>query len=336
MCFRLLVIFSPGDGPGAYHKEGRIGNPYLRAGETRLVHGSGESYSANLSPLTAEPSRVANESSPEVNRMTKSIEQEYEKKIKGLTGVDLADREIMAMIAKDWEAVIQIASKKITLDPLYGYAYNNRAIAYLSTGRPQKAVEDFRKAIELRPESAFSDYSNLGVGYADLGDFQQALAAQNRALDLKPDYAAGYYNRGNLYKRIGNHQQAVLDFSRAINLRPDYAGAYTNRGAVYGAMGNLQQAIADFSRAVEVEPRNAEGWYNRGTAYGMSRRYPEALRDFSRAIELKPDDSDAYYNLGITCDLMGNRTEGIRDLQTAARLGHKDARESLTRLKLSW
>lgn len=287
--------------------------------------------SAELTEEVAQLKRII----AELKQPTKKMEQEYLEKIKGLTGVELADKEIMAMIANDWQTVIQIASKRIELDPLYGYAYNNRAIAYLSSGKPQKAVEDFRKAIDLKLESA-SDYCNLGVAYAALGDYQQALAAYNKALDLKPDYGTGYYNRGNLYKQIGNNQQAVRDYSRAIELKPDYAGAYANRGATHGAAGSLQQAIADFSRVIELEPRNAEAWYNRGTGYGKMRKYLAALDDFSRAIELKPDYSNAYYNRGITYDLIGNRPEGIKDLQTAARLGNGNARESLARLKLFW
>ena len=64
------------------------------------------------------------------------------------------------------------------------------------------------------------------------GDFDRAIADFNRAIELKPDYAEAYNNRGNAYSDKGDFDHAIADFSKAIELKPDFPIAYNNRSVV--------------------------------------------------------------------------------------------------------
>jgi len=71
--------------------------------------------------------------------------------------------------------------------------------------------------------------NNRGVAHYDRGQWQQALEDFNRAIELKPDYAKAITHRGAAYSRMGKHDRAIEDHNEAIRLREDYAEAYTYR-----------------------------------------------------------------------------------------------------------
>ena len=101
-------------------------------------------------------------------------------------------------------------------------------------------------------------YNNRGVVYKGLGNYRQAIEDYNRAIEIKPDYAEAYNNRGNAYNGLGNYRQAIEDYNRAIEIKPDYADAYNNRGIAYNSLGNYRQAIEDYDRAIEIKPGYAD------------------------------------------------------------------------------
>jgi tetratricopeptide (TPR) repeat protein len=66
-----------------------------------------------------------------------------------------------------------------------------------------RVIEDFDKAIELYPDTAFS-YTDRGVSYGKLGQYQQAIEDFDKAIQLQPGDAAAYYNRGLVYDHLGH------------------------------------------------------------------------------------------------------------------------------------
>jgi hypothetical protein len=107
-------------------------------------------------------------------------------------------------------------------------------------------------------------YYNRGRAYQGLGNYRQAIEDYDRAIEIKPDYANAYYNRGHAYQGLGNYRQAIEDYGRAIEIKPDYAEVYNNRGVAYALLGNYRQAFEDFNRAIEIKPGFTDAYNNRG------------------------------------------------------------------------
>ena len=117
--------------------------------------------------------------------------------------------------------------------------------------RPQQAVADLDKAIQLGPDQAQS-YECRGLAYNRLGYYQGANSDLSQAIALNPKFPKTYYHRALAYRELDQPKKALSDLNRAIKLEPSYTSAYHLRSQVYLAMGKQEKAEADRKRALEL------------------------------------------------------------------------------------
>jgi len=83
--------------------------------------------------------------------------------------------------SRDWGPAISEFSVAIKKDPNYAVAYANRAIAYMQTGKLNKAQMDLSEAVRLAPKDPFAHY-NLAALYARQNRLDLALDELDSAL----------------------------------------------------------------------------------------------------------------------------------------------------------
>jgi len=169
-------------------------------------------------------------------------------------------------------------------------AYNNRGLANYDKGLINKAMNDYTKAIELKPDYA-APYNNRGVVYNDQRMFDKAITDYRQAIELAPNYADAYYNRANTLASQGLFFIAITDYTKAIELNPDNAMSYNNRGAIYNDEGLYDKAIDDYTKAIELTPDYALAYNNRGLACYNNGLFDKACQDFNKAGELGSEEA---------------------------------------------
>ncbi len=199
-------------------------------------------------------------------------------------------------------------------------AYNNRGKTYAERGAYELAIQDYNRAIELRPGYA-EPYNNRGNAFGNLGNHARSIPDFDKAIELKPAYAEAYNNRGVTRATLGDAPGAIRDLTQAIRLRADYVNAYYNRGNSYLMMGDPARAIEDFTKAIEMMPHFAPAYNNRGTAYGASGDIERALQDHTKAIELNPGFAGAYGNRGLDYYSLQQYEKAWKDLEKCRQLG---------------
>lgn len=147
--------------------------------------------------------------------------------------------------------------------------------------QPEQAVEQYRKAIELRPdytgakvnlggvlmmlqrcdealpllEEARRDLvfrephlveNNLGWCKQQLGDEQAALRHLQAAVSHNPEFCLGYRNIGLIHHKNGRHAEALSAFDRYARACPEVADADYQRGLVLLEQGREREARAAF------------------------------------------------------------------------------------------
>jgi len=96
-------------------------------------------------------------------------------------------------------------------------------------------------------------YINRGQHYYEKRQYDRAIEDFNRAIPLKPRWVQmAYGNRGNAYYAKDEKEKALDSYDKAIELDPQYASALTARGMIYEEMGITERAISDFRAALKA------------------------------------------------------------------------------------
>lgn len=140
----------------------------------------------------------------------------------------------------------------------------------------------WNNVLENYPEEPYAYYSR-GVWYLKENKPELAISEFDRALQLKPGFIEARINRAIIYSRQGAFEQAILEYGRIIEASPRTFEAYNNRGNIYGRQGKFAQAIADFSAAIKINPWYANSYYNRAITYLSMKEYKKSLADFRKA-----------------------------------------------------
>ena len=99
-----------------------------------------------------------------------------------------------------------------------------------------------------------------GAGYASLGQLDIAVQNYKKALSIKPDYAKAHYNLGIALQELGNLDDSVRSYQSAITLEPENAQAYNNLAVVLRELEQLEDAEVICRKAIFLDPKYAEAY----------------------------------------------------------------------------
>lgn len=88
-----------------------------------------------------------------------------------------------------------------------------------------------------------------------MGEQEKALADFRKAIELNPLLVEPYQQLGEIYDSIGQYEQALEHYNEAIAIDDQCAESYQNRAKVFRAMGRVEEAKADERRAGELAVR---------------------------------------------------------------------------------
>ena len=86
----------------------------------------------------------------------------------------------------DYEWFIQEATDYIAAHPDCHHGYNNRAIAYFELGKLEKALDDFKLAIEIAQDQDIQPLKNRGHMFEQTNRLEFAICDYNSAIQLAP------------------------------------------------------------------------------------------------------------------------------------------------------
>jgi tetratricopeptide (TPR) repeat protein len=176
--------------------------------------------------------------SPEQKKQVEETQKENSK-IKGLN--EKLAAAATAQESGNYEVAVATLTEATQLDATrdliwFKLADAERLWASKTTGDPaaqkerySKAIEDYKKAIALKPQGAY--YNNMAEAYARTGDTPNAITAYSQAAQLDPTEAAKYYfNEGAILTNTGKVDDAIAAFDKSLQADPTKAEAYYWKG----------------------------------------------------------------------------------------------------------
>ncbi|RPD41175.1 tetratricopeptide repeat protein [Chitinophaga barathri] len=199
--------------------------------------------------------------------------EEYDKVISGYAPVatGLSAKAVYAVSVAFYgkeqvDSCLKYADLSIKKDQHYAKPHNLKGWLYNYLGKHTEAVDEFKEAIRIAPDSA--DYHNgLGESQYYLKNYDLSLESFKKSTTLKNAPARSYMMIANIYSERGQQKETIA--------------------ALYDAKTNIGKEEEEYPRAL----------FNIGQLEYLEGNYGPAESALTELIQLTPDDYHAYSNL---------------------------------------
>jgi len=110
--------------------------------------------------------------------------------------------------AKDHEGFVDAVSQVLDRDKNHLEALNALAVHYIDRNKEGLAKLILNRALDSHSKS-HTLHNNLGIIYLSEGEQRKAINAFKKAIELKPSYEIGLANLGSVYVEYGDYAKAV-------------------------------------------------------------------------------------------------------------------------------
>ena len=132
--------------------------------------------------------------------------------------------------------------------------YYFRGISNERQQKWDKAVADFRKALELFPDQPLV-LNYLGYSWVDRGEnLDEAFKMLHKAVELRPSDGYIVDSLGWAYYKLGKYDEAVKELERAIDLKPGDPTINDHLGDAYWRVGRKLDAHFQWNHARDLGP----------------------------------------------------------------------------------
>jgi eukaryotic-like serine/threonine-protein kinase len=182
-----------------------------------------------------------------------------------------------------------------------------------SPGGFLRAVEHFKKAIELQPDyaAAYAGWSNALMQGVFVERKAEALAAAEKALQLDPNLSDAHAAMARVHDADWNWAAADREWKRALDLNPVSLDVCQCYPIGLLEMGRFKEAVGLMDRAVDMNPLSPNVQATYGQILYYAHKYDEARPHLQRALELEPKEF-------IALKILSNIYEMTGDLDRAA------------------
>jgi len=227
------------------------------------------------------------------------------------------------------------AARELTRD---AEVFNGLAGAYAATGNPDRALEEYRRALVADPNS---EAANIGIAsiYLARNEQDKALESLKKAETGNPQNREIHLMMAAIYEKKGDAKSAeyhsllggkpksaaepapqqkppgeepltgdpakdIESIQTAIKKNPTSAILYEKLGNLYRSGGKDTEAIAAYKEAAHLNSTNYEVYLNLGILLEKRSLLDEAVVAYKQALSIKPDSADAHLRLA---DLRNSR-----------------------------
>jgi tetratricopeptide (TPR) repeat protein len=205
-------------------------------------------------------------------------------------------------------------------------------------GRPERAIELFRRAAELEPNNSEA-WRRTGIALHRMSRNDEAVRALEKAIQLAPDYYAPRLELGGIHFRMGRYTEAVGDSRGAARLAPDLPEAHSQLGGALLALGKDDEAEQALRRSLALRETRA-ALNNLSVVLRYQGRDREAAQVLQKALNIGTDDARLRLNLANSLRRLGHEREAKENFQRARDLARSalllDPRNAAARAQLAY
>jgi len=225
--------------------------------------GSREKVLQTLGKQLADLRGKLGESLASIQKFDKPLEEATTSSLEALQAYSEGQR--LAREKGDTDA-LPFLKRAVDLDSNFARAYASLGVRYNNLGQASLAIENVKKAYELRDRVSEREKYYISCTYFTLVTGELEKAIQQYELWIQ-DYPRDYVAQTNLgvnYFTLGQFERAAAITREALALEPDSVLGYNNLGVAYFSMNRLDEAKSTFEEALA---HKLDGPYLRQSLY---------------------------------------------------------------------
>lgn len=187
--------------------------------------------------------------------------------------------------------------------------------AYMRAHMPHRAVEVFRKMVEMDPLETMS-YCRLGEALIIVNDLEGAEEAYEKAATIDPEGTGIYYEHmTRAYLEAGMLEGALSAVKKCIAFDATQPSYYLTMGDILVEVGDVEGAFQAYGQAVDLRREFTGSYYHRlGNTFVKASLFEEACRAFRMAAEAEPTTPIHLLRLAEASLAMGDEEEALKAL----------------------
>lgn len=164
--------------------------------------------------------------------------------------------------------------------------YDLRSTLDLIEGNHERAIENRKKTIEIRP-GCYVGYLSLAQGYEKSAQWDLAITNYIKAIELNPHDKFIYLSRADAYERKEEYEKALADYRVAISMDPSYGHSYCRLGYFFESRNEIDAAIANVTKCISLQPdARSYSYVSRARLYAKKKMNQLAMSDYERALRI--------------------------------------------------
>jgi len=153
-----------------------------------------------------------------------------------------------------------------------------------------------------------------------LGNYQAAVENYNKALELKPNYFRYLSERALAYEKWRKYPEALKDYKSCLNLKSKDKKLLMKVGDLSMMLGDYAGAIDHFDRIIAMDKKNIPAWQKSSFAYLMLRKFDIALEKINKALEVQRYNHISHYYKALALDSIKDLANANQEYISAIRL----------------
>ncbi|XP_041707875.1 protein O-mannosyl-transferase TMTC1 isoform X2 [Coregonus clupeaformis] len=245
-------------------------------------------------------------------------------------GVFLVDTGEGALAAAHYQHAVR-------LKPAHYVAMVNLGRLLRSSNENKEAESWYKKALLVTRKVDI--LTPLGALYYNTGRYEEALQVYREAATLQPDSTDIWLALAQVLAMAGRSKEAEKMTLGIISKQGSCIECYRLLSAIHSKRGNYTEALDALDKALQQNPVDmsvrAELHFSKGNQLREMNQLDRAFESYKLAVELKPDQSQAWMNMGGIQHIKGDYAAARQYYQRALILtpGSKLLKENLAKLE---
>ena len=177
--------------------------------------------------------------------------------------------------------------------------YHCRGMAYEHAGQRSRALEDFKRAVEIYP-IATETIVTLGTLLTRDKRYDEAMSYWDRLIELSPEIFMAWNGKVKIEYETGDLPRAINHQTAAIFCNPDIPALHENLGQLLFAVDRFADGLREYETAANLdgEKRKIASEMKVVTKkLLLKKRYWELAQIYEKANELDPGNVDTLMGL---------------------------------------